>query len=206
MARAGKHCHRQHRPGDERHSVPFKKQFSQQSLEGEKPLTSWGQGNKAIKMEPHRTHMGPIFEEKQRLPQRLGWGRSHTWVSARKQLSKVIRLQKSAWVCQPGRAGSHLSPLSCSLPSTDKGWDSEVQWLCSKSAQHQAEQTWLPLPGGLLSLLSRLRLSPLTSAALGLADSVSSPSPTLSCIPEPLSIRHLPLSSSRAHCSPNQST
>lgn len=110
-----KHCHRQHRPGDERHSVPFKKQFSQQSLEGEKPLTSWGQGNKAIKMEPHRTHMGPIFEEKQRLPQRLGWGRSHTWVSARKQLSKVIRLQKSAWVCQPGRAGSLICPL-CPAP------------------------------------------------------------------------------------------
>lgn len=93
--------------------------FHSKALEGEKPLTSWGHGNKAIKMEPHRTHMGPIFEEKQRLPQRLEWGRSHTWVSARKQLAKVVRLQKSSWVCPAGRAGSHLSSLSCSLLSTD---------------------------------------------------------------------------------------
>ena len=33
------------------HSVPFKKQFSQQSLRRKRPLASWGQGNKAIKME-----------------------------------------------------------------------------------------------------------------------------------------------------------
>lgn len=32
-------------------SVPFKKQFSQQSSRKEGPLASWGQGNKAIKME-----------------------------------------------------------------------------------------------------------------------------------------------------------
>lgn len=61
--------------------------FTAKLKERERPLTLSGQGNKAIKMEPHRTHMGPIFEEKQRLPQHLGWGRSHTWVSARKQLS-----------------------------------------------------------------------------------------------------------------------
>lgn len=94
-------------------------------------------------MEPHRTHMGPIFEEKQPLPQHLGWGRSHTWVSAQKQLLNERNEAAEKPLGLPNDQGWLASVPLVLLPALYRYQDGTVQSSGCASRVHSTEEALL---------------------------------------------------------------